>query len=263
MHVLGNSRYSWHESHSVQFSSTSASIVVACWGYSWINTLKLKKNNCCIVFFLRPSLFCCSTLSFCAQPSVLAKSCRFFTTFFSASPPTLGASFCAKTILRTHVVAKSVRGLPCWATSLRQYCDLWHTPTDQFSRASKTAPQRCDRCQTQVSETESRWPPAPRAEAAAKLRMEPNEFAQWENLEIFHVFCYVWYKYLNFWFEYSDFPSINTGSSFFFWWDVAGAGSPNESSHVTSTAWGSTRWEMRLTGQFKSCARCHVRTSGR
>ena len=87
-------------------------------------------------------------LSFCAQPSVLPKSCRFFTTVFSASPPTLEASFCAKTILRTHDVAKSVRDLSSWATSLRQYYDLCHTPADQFSRASKTARQRRDRCQT-------------------------------------------------------------------------------------------------------------------
>jgi len=36
------------------------------------------------------------------------------------------------------------------------------------------------------------------AEAAARRRIEKDEFAQWENLEIFHVFCYVWYKYLNF-----------------------------------------------------------------
>jgi len=28
--------------------------------------------------------------------------------------------------------------------------------------------------------------------------IEKDEFAQWKNLEIFHVFCYVWYKYLNF-----------------------------------------------------------------
>jgi len=33
---------------------------------------------------------------------------------------------------------------------------------------------------------------------AAKPRIEKDEFAQWKNLEIFHVFCYVWYKYLNF-----------------------------------------------------------------
>jgi len=35
------------------------------------------------------------------------------------------------------------------------------------------------------------------AEAAAR-RLEKDEFAQWKNLEIFYVFCYVWYKYLNF-----------------------------------------------------------------
>ena len=39
-----------------------------------------------IVFFLLLSLFCCSTLSFCAQPSVLSKSCRFFTTVFVERP---------------------------------------------------------------------------------------------------------------------------------------------------------------------------------
>jgi len=83
---------------------------------------------------------------------VLPKSCRFFITVFSASPPTLGASFCAKTIPRTHDVDKSVRVLPNWATSLRQYYDLCHTPADQFCRVSKTARQRRDRCQTQVSE---------------------------------------------------------------------------------------------------------------
>ena len=27
---------------------------------------------------------------------------------------------------------------------------------------------------------------------------EESEVTQWENLEIFHVFSYVWYKYLNF-----------------------------------------------------------------
>jgi len=31
---------------------------------------------------------------------------------------------------------------------------------------------------------------------AAKPRIEKDEFVQWKNLEIFHVFCYVWYKYL-------------------------------------------------------------------
>ena len=126
---------------------------------------------CCIVFFLLPSLFCCSTLSFCAQPSVLPKSCRFFTTVFSASPPTLGASFCAKTILRTHDVVKSVRVLPSWATSLRQYYDLCNTPADQFSRVSNTARQRRDRCQTQVSEISNVWiEVASSAEAAARRR---------------------------------------------------------------------------------------------
>ena len=39
---------------------------------------------------------------------------------------------------------------------------------------------------------------------AAKHCIEKDEFAQWKNLEIFHVFCYVWYKHLNFWFEYGD-----------------------------------------------------------
>jgi len=29
----------------------------------------------------------------------------------------------------------------------------------------------------------------------ADVRDEKDEFAQWKNLEIFHVFCYVWYKY--------------------------------------------------------------------
>ena len=96
MHVLGNSRYFWHESHSVQFSSISASIVVACWGYSWINTLKLKKNNRCIVFFLRPSLFCYSTLSFCAQPSVCQNPAAF--SLLSSVPlhPHLGQAFVRK-----------------------------------------------------------------------------------------------------------------------------------------------------------------------
>jgi len=78
----------------------------------------------------------------------LPKSCHFFTTVFSASPPTLGASFCAKPILSNHDVAKSVRVLQSWATSLQQYYDLFHTPAD----SSKSARQRRDRCQTQVSE---------------------------------------------------------------------------------------------------------------
>jgi len=64
---------------------------------------------CYIVFFFLSSLFCCSTLSFCAQPSVLPKSCRVFITVFSTSPPTLDGNSCAKTILRTHSVDKSVR----------------------------------------------------------------------------------------------------------------------------------------------------------
>ena len=32
----------------------------------------------------------------------------------------------------------------------------------------------------------------------AKPCIEKDELAQWKNLEIFHVFYYVWYKYLNF-----------------------------------------------------------------
>ena len=146
MHVLGNSRHFWHESHSAQFCWTSTSIAVS---FSF--------------FFLLFSAV--ATLSFCAQPSVLPKSCRFFTTVFSTSPPTLGANSCAKTILRTHDIDKSVRVLPNWATSLRQYYDLCHTPADQFSRAFKTARQRRDRARRRFPKFqmfESRWPPAPR-----------------------------------------------------------------------------------------------------
>jgi len=130
---------------------------------------------------------------------VLPKPCRFFTTVFSASPPTLGASLGAKTILRIHDVAKSVRVLPSWATSLQQYYDLCHTPADQFSRASKTARQRRDRYQTQVSEISNVLiEVASSAEAATRRRSLALKFAQLKNLKIFHVFCYVWYKYLNF-----------------------------------------------------------------
>ena len=121
----------------------------------------------------RPCLKCeiCVLKRVCEIPGVLPKFCRFFTTVFSASPPTLGTSSCAKTILRTHDVDKSVRVLPSWATSRRQYYDLYHTPADQFSRASKTARQRRDRCQTQVSEISNVWiEVASSAEAAARRR---------------------------------------------------------------------------------------------
>ena len=51
-----------------------------------------------------------------------------------------------------------------------------------------------------------RWESGERSEVQARSTLTAEmpridrvyEFAQWKNLEIFHVFCYVWYKYLNF-----------------------------------------------------------------
>jgi len=36
------------------------------------------------------------------------------------------------------------------------------------------------------------------------LHWDPKKINSRKNLEIFHVFCSVWYKYLIFWFEYGD-----------------------------------------------------------
>ena len=139
----------------------------------WAHRGRVDRCGCAIIVLALVPLFYYPTLSFLAQPSVLPKSCRFLGTVFSASPPTIGASSCAKTILRTHDVDKSVRVLTNWTTSLRQYYDLWHTPADSSPEPAKPhvsvvidARRRFPKFQM----FESRWPPAPRLRRGPRRR---------------------------------------------------------------------------------------------
>jgi len=185
--LIWGAAHFWHESHSAQFSSTSSVVVL---------------------FFFFFLLISAAWHCHCAQKPPCCQNPAAFSLLSSVRlHPHLGQASVRKRSFAPMLLPKvwgfCRAGWPhCDSAMTSAIHPLISSPEPPKPHISVVIDARCRFPKFQMFEFG--WP------QASSLRQprggKPSHWKRWirnaKILRFFHVFCYVWYKYLNFWLEY-------------------------------------------------------------